>query len=198
MLLLHCPAADASAVIKASATTCFCSSGGGFSLWGFGSQLVDSVTQNANQFVSTIVETDWQKELADIQKELQGSATNTTTHAAQAHDEHARSASSLAHAAPSDHAADATTPNTETTCRQSRDADASGKAADEVQAAGDAFSFAGFGKTLLAGTAGILEQVRCVHDLLQLYATRHAWRCTIVMVPNGILSVDQHVFGKQL
>jgi hypothetical protein len=31
---------------------------------------VDSVTKNATSLVSTIVETDWQKELADIQKGL--------------------------------------------------------------------------------------------------------------------------------
>jgi hypothetical protein len=35
-----------------------------------GSSLVESVTQNANDFVSTIVDTDWQKELSSLQDEL--------------------------------------------------------------------------------------------------------------------------------
>lgn len=43
---------------------------GGFNLWGFGSALVENVTQNATTFVNTIVETDWQKELNDIQEGL--------------------------------------------------------------------------------------------------------------------------------
>jgi hypothetical protein len=53
--------------LASPALTC---SSSGFSLWGVGSSLVDSVTQNAKDFVSTIVDTDWQKELSSLQEEL--------------------------------------------------------------------------------------------------------------------------------
>lgn len=44
--------------------------GGGFSIWGFGSSVLENVTQNATSFVSTIVETDWNKEFQEIQDGL--------------------------------------------------------------------------------------------------------------------------------
>jgi hypothetical protein len=50
--------------------TSMCRASGFASLWGFGSSLVDSVAKNATTLVNTIVETDWQKELADIQQGL--------------------------------------------------------------------------------------------------------------------------------
>lgn len=50
---------------------CVCSSGGGaFSLWGLGASVLGNVQKNTTTFVNTIVETDWKKELQDIQDGL--------------------------------------------------------------------------------------------------------------------------------
>jgi hypothetical protein len=49
-------------------------------LWGLGSSLVENVTQNATSFVNTIVETDWQKELSDIQEGLRTETAELEQH----------------------------------------------------------------------------------------------------------------------
>lgn len=88
---------------------------------------MDSVTQNANNFVTTIVETDWQKELNTIQQELKDDTQGIDTSAER----------SLGAARPV-----ASTSGTD--------------AGEEAQG----FSLAAFGKSVVAGTAEIFEQVR--------------------------------------
>lgn len=41
-----------------------------FDLWGFAPRMVEDVKSNAGSFVSTIVETDWKRELETIQEAL--------------------------------------------------------------------------------------------------------------------------------
>lgn len=53
--------------------------GGGFSIWGFGSSVLENVTQNATTFVNTIVETDWNKEFQEIQEGIK-EETQTLEH----------------------------------------------------------------------------------------------------------------------
>eukprot|EP00892_Ulva_mutabilis_P005022 jgi/Ulvmu1/2892/UM146_0034.1 len=106
--------------------------GGSFSLWGFGSSVLENVTQNATSFVSTIVETDWNKEFQEIQEGLKED-TQTLEHEVEKKlgINHSKGESS------------ATT----------READG--------ENAGEAHGFiTDFGRRLVHGTAEIFQQVR--------------------------------------
>lgn len=96
------------------------------------------MTENANSFVSTIVDTDWQKELASLKDELKDDLK--AGHAA-------------AGDAVADEGGDAAQGNA------SRSAAAAGSAAAGEQA----FSFANLSRSLVTGTAEIFEQVLCPH-----------------------------------
>jgi hypothetical protein len=113
-----------------------------------GSSLVESVSQNANKFVSTIVETDWQKELYTIQKEL--------------HDDTIQIEQSVERNLGISHEPAASAASS--SCQGTRDA--STTQAGETPMSG--FSLAAFSKSFVAGTVEIFETVRCPSATLAL------------------------------
>ena len=140
---------------------------------------MQSVTQNANSFVSTIVDTDWQKELASLKDEIKddlqaGQAAATDAGVVDAHD-------------------------------AARSRSAQGTAVHEAAApGGTAFSFATLSKSLMTGTAEILEQVlltllgclhACVHVVLQNLRCNRPVRADCARLPRNKSSTIQHGAG---
>jgi hypothetical protein len=107
-----------------------CSAGAGaFSLWDLGASVLGNVQKNTATFVNTIVETDWKKELQEIQDGLRNETVElekdigTRLGMAPAQQDSAESISTRAAAEP------------------------------------DGFSFADIGRRFLTGTAEIVQQV---------------------------------------
>lgn len=124
-----------------------CSSGGGaFSLWGLGASVLGNVQKNTSTFVNTIVETDWKKELQEIQDGLR---TETA--------ELEKDIGNKLGIAPAEQ---------DTT-------DSSTRAAPGAEA--DGVTIADIGRRFLTGTAEILQQVlpgdRCCHMKIELSHT---------------------------
>jgi hypothetical protein len=114
----------------------------GASLWGFGASVLGNVQKNTTTFVNTIVETDWKKELQDIQEGLRNETVEL---------EKDIGAKLGLNAAQSDTA----------------DGNATRAAPGAPDA--DGVSIADIGRRFLTGTAEIFQQVR-MNQMLELTA----------------------------